>query len=84
MNDRHYKPKDVAARYGVKIDTVRRWIHSGELAAIDVSSKQGSTKPRFVVSAAGLAEFEARRAVQKPVKQEKRRRKTPSGLKEYF
>lgn len=83
MSDRHLKPKKIATRYGVKIDTVYVWIQSGELPAIDVSCKRGG-RARYAISAAGLAEFEAKRAIQKPAKAARRRKKQPTGIHEYF
>jgi transposase len=59
--------RDVATRLCVSVDTVRRWIASGQLVAINVSVTRRSKKPRHVVRPADLAAFEEGRENQKPV-----------------
>ena len=76
-------PKQVAERYGCKSDTVLTWIHSGELRAIDVSSRK-STRPRFRIDPDDLAAFENRRSVQARPKIQRRRRRKDPRIIEYF
>lgn len=73
-------PPKIAKRFGVKADTVRSWIHSGELRAINVAPS-GSTKPSFRVSDEAIAEFQLKRGTQPPAPT--RRRRKPSAVKQY-
>ena len=41
---------------GVKPDKVLRWIHMGELQAINVATKEGG-RPQYAVTPAGLGIF---------------------------
>ena len=52
---------DVAARYRVGADKVRKWIEIGELTAVNTAASLCG-RPRWVVSAEALAAFEAARA----------------------
>lgn len=54
---------DVADRYGVSVRTVRAWIAAGDLAAVDVSRRVGSRRPRVRITADALAAWEALRSV---------------------
>ena len=67
-------PPTIAKRFGVKADTVRSWIHAGELPAINVAPS-GSKKPSFRVSDEALKAFEQRRSGKAPAKPKRRRRK---------
>ncbi|MCI0460796.1 MAG: helix-turn-helix domain-containing protein [Gemmataceae bacterium] len=64
---------DVAARYRVSPDKIRRWIATGELKAVNVAAVM-CCKPRWVVLPDALAEFERRRAGGPPPKPPRRRR----------
>jgi len=64
----------VARRYRVGEDKVRGWIRRGELAAINTAATLCG-KPRWVISAEALAEFERRRAGGPPPKPPCRRRR---------
>jgi hypothetical protein len=74
---------DVARRYRVSPDKVRAWIRRGELAAINTAST-GCAKPRFVVTADGLAAFERRRSAADPPKPPCRRRPRQPGFIDFF
>ena len=76
-------PPEVAERYRVSSDTVRGWIVSGQLRAIDISTKPGHGKPRWRILACDLAAFENQRAGTPPVKVTRRRRK-PKGIVDIF
>jgi hypothetical protein len=69
-----YTTADIARRYRVGEDKVRRWITSGELPAINTSSARCG-RPRYVVTADALAAFEAGRSASPPPKQNLRRRR---------
>ena len=64
--------RDVARRYRVGEDKVRAWIARGELRAINTAAVL-CAKPRWVVPAEALAEFEIRRAGGPPPKSPRRR-----------
>jgi excisionase family DNA binding protein len=69
-------PPQVAKMLGVKGDTVRHWIHSGQLPAVNVAKKEGG-RPQFAVTPAGLDIFATRRSTRPPVKQKRARPKSP-------
>jgi transposase len=68
--------RDVARRYRVGEDKVRTWIARGELVAINTAAVLCG-RPRWVILAENLAEFEKlRRGGQRTKPQSRRRRKT--------
>jgi transposase len=67
--------RDVARRYRVSADKVRRWVKMGRLGAINTSEAQ-SGRPRYVVLPEQLAAFERGRAVG-PVPKARRKKKPP-------
>lgn len=71
-------PPQVAKRLGVCPESVISWIRSGQLTAIDVSSRPGVGRPRFRISEADLQAFLASRAVAPPGQRRRRAR-----IKEY-
>jgi hypothetical protein len=66
---------DVARRYRVGTDKVRAWIRKGELAAINTATHR-CARPRFVVTAEALAEFERGRSASAPPKTKRTRKRT--------
>jgi excisionase family DNA binding protein len=76
-----YTTADIARRYRVSEDKVRRWITSGELRAINTSSTRCG-RPRYVVTADALAAFEAGRSAAPPPKPPRRPRL--SAVKDYY
>ena len=72
---RGYTVADVAARYRVGEDKVRRWISRGELLAVNTAATL-SGRPRWVISHEALAAFEQRRAGRPGPKPARRRRRT--------
>ena len=75
-NDGLLTPPQVAKRYGVSPDTVRGWITSGVLRAVNVGK---GTRPRYRITADALKEFDAKRPARiapKTPPQRRRRRKT--------
>jgi excisionase family DNA binding protein len=79
---RKLTPPEVAALWGVSPDKVTAWIHSGELRAIDASTRAGE-RPRFLIDVADLEDFERRRAVQ-PAPPTKRRRRKQADVEEFY
>lgn len=64
--------REVAGRYRVGEDKVRRWIKRGELRAINTAAV-ACARPRFVVPPEALSEFERRRCTAPPQKPPRRR-----------
>jgi hypothetical protein len=60
-------PPELAARWGLDSHKILSWIRSGELKAIDVSTRQGG-RPRFLIDERDIEAFELRRTVGDPVK----------------
>jgi excisionase family DNA binding protein len=75
-------PPQVAKIYGVKADTVIKWIRSGELPAIDVS-RRGSSRPRFRIDETALHEFESRRSVR-PARKKIASRKMSGAMTRFY
>jgi hypothetical protein len=71
---------DLARRYRVKRGKVLGWIRRGELAAVNTADPL--CRPRYVVTAEQLADFERRRT-DTPAKPTPRRRKRTT-LVDYF
>jgi hypothetical protein len=66
---------DVAKRYRVGQEKVRRWIARGELAAINTAAALCG-KPRWVITPDALVAFERRRAGGPLPKPPRRRKRT--------
>jgi hypothetical protein len=62
---------DLAARYRVSEDKIRRWIRNGDIRAVN-SATALCGKPRFVVLPEALADFEKSRAAAEPPKPPRR------------
>ena len=70
-----YTVRDLTNRFGVHEATVLGWIHNGELKAMNVGRTPGRKKPRWRISEAALAAFEALRTPTQPAPRSRRRRK---------
>lgn len=68
-------PPEIAEQFGVKADTVRDWIRSGDLKAVNVAKK--GQRPIFKVAQTWLDEFVAARMVEAAPKTSRRRKKSP-------
>ena len=80
----HYMtPPQVAERYGVDPSKVLGWIRRGELRAVNVVANLGS-RPRYRISPADLAAFEARRVAGPQPKATRQRRARTEGVIEFF
>jgi excisionase family DNA binding protein len=75
--------RDIARRYRVGEDTVRRWIRSGELAAIN-TARVRCGKPRFVVTPEALEKFERARQAETTTPNLAPRRRLTTGLIDYY
>ena len=69
-----YTVADLAVRYRVGEDKVRKWIVSGEIDAVNTASVLCG-RPRYVVTAESLEQFERRRKVATPAPKAQRRRR---------
>jgi len=79
-----WTPLRLAKRYGIKEDKVLTWIRNGELLAMNVATKVKG-RPRWIITPASLATFEARRSsVATVAPQKPARRKKPVGYREYL
>jgi hypothetical protein len=78
-------PGQYAGKLGVRGPQVLGWINSGQLRAIDVSSKPGTGRPTWRIPLDAICEFEARRSVTSPAKVVRRtREKQAADFVEYF
>ncbi len=59
-------PGEYAERLGIGAPKVLGWITTGELEAIDVTTKAGSAKPRYRITPEAIAAFEQRRSSIRP------------------
>lgn len=71
-----FTTKDIARRFRVSPDKVRRWIVNGALRAVNTATVLCG-KPRYIVTVDALADFERIRAAATPPKPTRRRRKQP-------
>ena len=69
-------PPELAREWGVSPDKVTEWIRTGELPAIDASSKRGQ-RPRYLIDIADIEAFEQSRAVQPTSPPRRRRSQSP-------
>jgi len=76
-------PPELAARWGIDPAKVLTWIRSGELRAIDASTRLGG-RPRFLIDEADILVFENRRAVGGPIKTPRRHRAKQLDVIEFF
>jgi transposase len=74
---------DIARRYRVGQDKVRGWIRRGELRAINTAARR-CARPRFVVTAEALEEFEQGRSASLPPRQERPKHKKRRAMKDFF
>ena len=77
----YLSPPEIARRFGVDPAKVIGWIRRGELRAVNVGN--GSSRPRYRISPADLAAFEAGRAAGPP-KITRVRRRQPQRVIEFF
>ena len=82
---RKYTPPQIAGMFGIDVMKVIAWIKSGELKAIDASTRRGE-RPRYLVDVADLETFEQARAVVPPPPRAERRKAPPrpAGYVRYF
>jgi len=64
-------PRQLADRWQVDVAKIHRWIHSGELAALNLAARSAG-KPRFRITHSAIADFEERRKVRGSSRRQKR------------
>jgi len=79
---RKLTPPALAAGGGLGPVEVVSWIRSGELRAIDASTRRG-LRPRYLVDVADLQDFESQRSITPP-RPRQRRKKTAAGDIEFY
>lgn len=82
MLKRKLTPPEMAALWGINPDKVINWIKSGELPAIDASTKRGG-RPRYRIDVDDIADFEKRRTVAAAVTQKPKAQQSDD-VTEYF
>ncbi len=75
-------PVQLAREYGCDAKTVREWIRTGQLRAIDAAVKPGG-RPRFLIDRADVIAFENSRTVR-PSTRCPRKKRTPTNIIEYI
>ena len=77
-------PPALAKSWGISVDKVLTWIRSGELRAIDASTRHGG-RPRYLIDPVDVEAFEAKRTVQPQVPHTRRGRRPRDGsVTEFF
>lgn len=79
---RGHTTSDVSKRYRVGEDTVRLWIKTGKLKAINTRDARCG-RPRYVVTPEALAEFERSREAATPTAPKPKRQKKTTGTDYY-
>ena len=75
-------PREIATQWGISVERVLCWIHTGELRAINAGTTNSGRKPRYLVDLEDLAAFERARAMPGPPVPIRRRLRKPAG--KYF
>lgn len=77
-------PRDIAARWGCKVDKVLAEIHAARLPALNIG--RGVIKARYRIDPADLERYESNRRVQPPAKRGRPRKQParPAGWTVYF
>ena len=80
-----YSIRDLVTIYSVTKQTALKWIHSGDLKAINCGTELGKKKPRWRGTEKALADFENLRAAQtSPPTTRRRKRKPSTDVVEFF
>lgn len=77
-------PPKLAQRWGVKPETILRFIRTGELRAFDVSRNPGVGRPRYRIPLDAIVEFENRRAAKPPTVVRRSTRKQSPNIIQFF
>lgn len=78
-------PRELAVRWGVKVDIVLGFIREGELIAINLATEPNRTRPRWKIPLTEVTRFEVARSSKPPMpKQTHRRRQAVTAGREFF
>jgi hypothetical protein len=77
-------PRALADRYGTTTQTILNWIRRGELKAINIGRTPNGRKPRWRISEAAVAEFEAGRTQRVAAPVRRRKRGSGSAIVEFY
>ena len=84
MTAKAMTPMQYAKTLGIDVETVRNWIRSGELAAVNTASSPAK-KVRWRITMAAVADFEKRRSNRVKAQPEHRNRaRAPIKVKKFF
>jgi hypothetical protein len=75
-------PPKLAKAWGLKAETILRWIRSGELVAFNVSAP--GRRPRWKITEQAIEDFIAKRSAKPPTPKAGRRKKRDPNFVEYF
>lgn len=76
-------PPQLARLWGVTTEKIVAFIKSGELAAIDASTRRNQ-RPRYLIDKSAVEDFERRRAVVPKPEPAPRRKRSAAGVVEFF
>lgn len=79
-----HTPDDVAKALSVSVETVKHWIRSGELVAVNVSRNRQSGVPRLRVRQTDLDAFMSVRSTSKPKAKERSRPRSLPPVKGFY
>jgi excisionase family DNA binding protein len=77
MIDRPATPPEIAKLLKIKPETIRAFIHRGDLKAVDLRSP-GSSRPQWRIMPEHLAEFLERKTAREKIQPTRRRRRKPA------
>jgi excisionase family DNA binding protein len=80
---RYYTPQQAADTLGVDDEQVHRWIHSGQLVAINVAKSLAGKRPRWRIAESELGRFLLSRQNKVPAPSLKHRTKNELPFKRY-
>jgi len=75
--------KTVADRLGVQVHAVLKWLHTGELAGVNLARDAAGERPRWRIPEPALSSFLAARTRQPPLLRAPRRRRPVETLEFY-
>lgn len=79
-SETYLTPPQLARKWGVNVEKVLHWIHSGELAAINVATRLNGQRPRFRIRPQDAELFEKSRATAPAPKPARRQTRIPRHL----
>jgi hypothetical protein len=83
VSPRGWTVTGLAQRFRVSEEKIRGWIRRGELIAINTADARCG-KPRYIVTAEALAQFERGRAAAAPDKAAPRRKRRTAGMIDFY